>query len=69
MAGVNVRHRLRAIRLEVSTSMLPLLAGPFRALRMACTAEIVAACADRLVVRNGSLTRRLSGGEKMAKLI
>jgi hypothetical protein len=36
---------------------------------MACTAEIVGACADRLVVHNGSLTRRLSGGEKMAKLI
>ena len=36
---------------------------------MACTAEIVAACADRLVVRNGSLTRRLLRGEKMAKLI
>ena len=67
--GVNVRHRLRAIRVAVSTSTLPLLTGPFRALRMACIAEIVAACADRLVVRNGSLTRRSSGGEKMDKLI
>ena len=41
---------------------------------MACTAEIVGACADRLVVHNGSLTPRLSGscntrGEKVAKLI
>jgi hypothetical protein len=62
--GVNARHRLRAIRVAVSTSTLPLLTEPFRALRMACTAEIVAACADRLVVRNGSLTRRLSGEKR-----
>jgi hypothetical protein len=36
---------------------------------MACTAKIVGACADRLAVHNGSLTRRLSDGEEMAKLI
>ena len=50
--GFDVRHRLRAIRLEVSTSMLPLLAGPFRALRMACTKEIVAVYAGRLAVHH-----------------
>jgi hypothetical protein len=48
---------------------MPLLTGPFRALQMACTAEVIGACADRLVIHNGSLTRRLSDGEKMAKLI
>ena len=69
MAGVNVRHRLRAIRVGVSTDTLPLLTGPFRALRTARTAEIVGACADRLVALNGSLTPRLSGREKMAELI
>ena len=67
MAGVNVRHRLHSIRVGVSTSTLPLLTGPFRALRVASTAEILGACANRLVVHNGSLTPRLSGGEKMAQ--